>query len=81
MMRTTLDIDADVMEATKEISARTRRSTGKVLSDLARQALTASDSSKGSAPETLNGFQVMPAEGRVVPPELVRKLIEESETS
>ncbi len=74
-------IDADVMEATKEISARTKRSAGKVLSDLAREALTASDSSKGGAPETINGFQVMPAKGRVVTSELVRKLIEESEIS
>lgn len=38
-MRTTLDIDLDILEAAKEISARTRRTAGQVLSELARKAL------------------------------------------
>lgn len=38
-MRTTLDIDADVLQAAKEIAASAGKSTGKVLSDLARQGL------------------------------------------
>jgi hypothetical protein len=39
-MRTTLDIDQDVLLATREIAKRQGVSMGKVLSDLARQALT-----------------------------------------
>ena len=38
-MRTTLDIDDDVLQAAKEIAATERRTAGKVLSDLARKGL------------------------------------------
>lgn len=38
-MRTTLDIDDDVLQAAKEIAATQRSTTGKVLSDLARKGL------------------------------------------
>ncbi len=38
-MRTTLDIDDDVLEAAKELAASRRSTAGKVLSDLARKAL------------------------------------------
>jgi hypothetical protein len=38
-MRTTLDIDPDVLQAAKELAAHRRSTTGKVLSELARKAL------------------------------------------
>jgi hypothetical protein len=38
-MRTTLDIDDDVLQAAKEIAATEGRTAGKVLSDLARKGL------------------------------------------
>jgi hypothetical protein len=38
-MRTTLDIDDDVLQAAKELAANRRTSAGKVLSELARKAL------------------------------------------
>jgi hypothetical protein len=38
-MRTTLDIDDDVLQAAKEIAASRRSTTGKVISDLARRGL------------------------------------------
>ncbi len=38
-MRTTLDIDDDVLQAVKELADNRRTTAGKVLSDLARQAL------------------------------------------
>jgi hypothetical protein len=78
-MRTTLDIDQDILAAAKEISARTRRTTGRVLSDLARQALGASTSAPFAAPPLVNGFEVIPAGGRVVTSELVEKLLAEPE--
>ena len=40
-MRTTLDIDDDVLEAAKERARREHTTAGKVISDLARNALTA----------------------------------------
>jgi hypothetical protein len=39
-MRTTLDIDDDVLLAAKELAAIRRTTAGQVISDLARQALT-----------------------------------------
>lgn len=39
-MRTTLDVVDDVLEAAKELAARRGASAGRVLSDLARTALT-----------------------------------------
>jgi hypothetical protein len=38
-VRTTLDIDDDVLQAAKELAGNRRTTTGKVLSDLARKAL------------------------------------------
>ena len=38
-MRTTLDLDEDVLEAVKEIGEYRRKTAGQVLSDLARKAL------------------------------------------
>jgi hypothetical protein len=39
-MRTTLDVDDDVLQAAKEIAANRGTTTGRVLSDLARKGLT-----------------------------------------
>lgn len=38
-MRTTLDIDDDVLQAAKELAQARKKTAGQVLSDLARQAL------------------------------------------
>lgn len=81
VMRTTLDIDLDVLEAAKEISYRTRRTAGQVLSDLARKALsTAAPVSRGKV-ATVNGFEILPAADRVITPELIQKLMEDAERS
>ncbi|MGO8853514.1 MAG: antitoxin, partial [Mycobacterium sp.] len=39
-MRTTLDIDDDVVAAARELAAGERRSLGSVISELARRGLT-----------------------------------------
>jgi hypothetical protein len=39
IMRTTLDLDDDVLQAAKEIAAARRTTAGKVVSDLVRKAL------------------------------------------
>jgi hypothetical protein len=39
-MRTTLDIDEDVLQTAKEIAARRKTSAGRVISELVRSALT-----------------------------------------
>ena len=54
-MRTTLDLDEDVLQAAKEIAVARGTTAGKVLSDLARKALTPAQSSR-----TRNGVPVLP---------------------
>jgi hypothetical protein len=75
-MRTTLDIDDDVLAAAKERAAEEKSTAGKVISDLARQALTR------PAPGPLieqNGFLVLPSRGGVVTSALVRRLEHEAD--
>lgn len=77
-MRTTLDIDADVLQATKELAAQQGLTAGKVLSDLARKALTSVPGpiEHVSEPGAVYGFQPFPKRGGVVTNELVRQLRE-----
>ena len=73
-MRTTVDVDEDILLAAKEIARRRNTSIGKVISDLARAALN-------RAPEggTRNGLPLFPrrAGAGVVTPELVNQLRDE----
>lgn len=78
-MRTTLDIDLDILEAAKEMGARRKRTAGQILSELARKALVLHTPT--TKPTVLNGFEIVPAGERVVTKELVRSLMEESELS
>jgi hypothetical protein len=55
-MRTTLDIDEDVLAAAKELAAVRRSTAGKVLSDLARQALAPGE----AQPIVRNGVPLLP---------------------
>lgn len=71
-MRTTLDIDKDVLLAAKEMAALQRTTAGSILSELARQALYPSD----VAPAVRNGVPLLPERQgeRPVSMELVNRL-------
>ena len=56
-MRTTLDLDEDVLQAAKELAAQRRTTAGKVLSELARTALRPSDPNL----EVRHGVPLLPA--------------------
>jgi len=56
-MRTTLDIDDDLLRAAEELAQRERVSAGQVVSRLLRQAMTASGSPASVAPEGVAGFR------------------------
>jgi hypothetical protein len=73
-MRTTLDIDEDVLQAAKELAERRKTTAGRVLSDLARQALT-----RPAQAQLVhrNGFWILPKRGGVVTTELVMRLADE----
>lgn len=77
-MRTTLDIADDVLQAAKDRARREKRTTGEVISELARTALTAPPPSSGArAPKARHGFRPFPKRGGIVTNELIDKLRED----
>lgn len=76
-MRTTLDIEPDILAAVKEISAKSKRSAGEVISELARQALAGS--APAAKPKIVNGFEILPRTGKKVTSEFVQNLLRETE--
>ncbi len=71
-MRRTLDIDDDVLESAKELTARRGTTAGQVLSELARIALAP----HGRSPRKRNRVPILPKqrEARLVTPEIVNQL-------
>ena len=57
LMRTTFDLDDDVLQAVKEIALLRSSTAGKVLSDLARKALQANTTARN---KVRNGVPLMP---------------------
>ena len=78
-MRTTLNIADDVLMAVKERARRQKRSTGDLLSALAREALTHRypEDSEVRKPKSFYGFDPLPPRGGVVSNELIDKLRED----
>ena len=72
-VRTTLDIDDDVLRAVKEIADRENSSAGRVISSLARKAL----STRAKSPKLRNGIPVLPSRGDVISLDHVRKLLDQ----
>ena len=84
-MRTTLDIDDDVLQAAKALGEAEGKTAGRMLSDLARKALTtptrASEPVGANGLVLRNGFYVRPGEGgsAIVTNELIDRLTEEAD--
>jgi hypothetical protein len=77
-MRTTLDIDDDVLRATKELARREKKTVGKVISELARRALGAAPGEPAARrPRALLGFRPFPRRGGLVTNEVIDKLRED----
>ena len=74
-VRTTLDIDEDVLESAKELAAKRGTTAGRVLSELARIALAP----RGRSSRMRNGVPVLPKQrgARLVTPEIVNRLRDE----
>ena len=75
-MRTTLDIDEDVLRAAKELARREKKSAGAVISELTRRALTASPKT-AREPTARHGFRPFPRRGSIVTNEQIDKLRDE----
>jgi hypothetical protein len=86
-MRTTLDIDDDILQAAKEIARTERKTAGQVISELARKGLTQGSAAtpgfaeEAAAPYVLKGgwYVLANREGVVVTKEMVDRLIEEAD--
>jgi hypothetical protein len=74
-VRTTLDIEPDVLQAAKEIAAREGQTAGRVLSELARRGLKSHAAPSGEV-VTRGGVPLIPARGEVVTLEKVRQLMD-----
>jgi hypothetical protein len=77
-MRTTLDIDDDVLLAAKELARRQRSTAGVVLSELARQGLRAPASSSALSPASFFGFRPFSSRGAPVSDETIDRLRDEA---
>jgi hypothetical protein len=74
-MRTTLDLDADILQAAKEIASVKGTTAGRVISDLVRKALE-----PGETPRIRNGVPLLPSRGpgaRKITTEFVNELLDE----
>ena len=72
-MRTTLDLDDDVLQAAKEMAELRHKTTGQVLSELARKALQPT-----RAVRVRNGVPLLPSQpGRIVTARMVEELLDE----
>lgn len=79
-MRTTLDIEDDVLDAARELARRDRISAGAAVSRLLRAALTGHANAGAAQPETAasNGFRTIPAGDRLVTDSLIDRLRDEA---
>jgi hypothetical protein len=75
-MRTTLDIDDDVLRAAKELARREKKTAGAVISELTRRALTAPPAA-ARKPRAVHGFRPFPRRGGIVTNAQIDKLREE----
>ena len=79
-MRTTIDLEGDVLLAAKEIARQRRTTIGKVISDLARQAMTQPVAGRPGGGKTRAGipqFPLQPDAGPITL-DLVNRLRDES---
>jgi hypothetical protein len=75
LMRTTLEIDDDILEAAKSIARQSDRTAGAVLSDLARRALTNVPAKSTRA--GVGGFVPFESRGGLVTNEQINRLREQ----
>lgn len=75
-MRTTLDIEEDVLLAVKVLARHEKTTAGKVISRLVRKGLTGG-TDKPRKMEYQNGIPILPSRGRIITNELIDRIREE----
>jgi hypothetical protein len=74
-VRTTLDIDDDVLRAAKELARREKKTAGKIISELVRRALgTPATNRTAREPKALYGIRPFPRRGGIVTNEAIDRL-------
>jgi hypothetical protein len=74
-MRTTLDIDDDVLRAAKDLARREKKTAGKIISELVRRALGATSANLGAREtKALYGVRPFPRRGGIVTNDTIDKL-------
>lgn len=76
-MRTTITLDDDILLAVQERARREKRSAGKVLSELARQALTGQQHRPDERRTSHHGFMPLPRRGAAVSDALIDRIRED----
>ena len=76
-MRTTLDIDPDVLQTAREIGKKEKKTAGKVISEMARNGFYGQEPAvrEQTAPYTTkHGVPVLPPTGRLVSQESIQRI-------
>jgi len=77
-MRTTLNIEDDILTTVKELAKKEHVSTGKILSRLAREALTSKNFRQDGEPrKSVAGFRPFPPRGEVISNDRIDKIRDE----
>lgn len=76
-MRTTLDIEEDVLQAAKELAQREGSTAGHVLSLLARRGLTIPAQETKNSPVIRGGVPLVQSRGEIVTLEHIRKIMDQ----
>lgn len=76
-VRTTLDIEDDVLQAAKELAQREGGTAGRMISALARQGLAMSAAGRKGRLIRRGGVPVLPSRGEVIALEQVQPLMDQ----
>jgi hypothetical protein len=76
-MRTTLDIETDVLQAAKELARYEGSTAGQVISALARRGLVAQNGNPDKSSRLRNGVPVIPSRGEIKTLEHVQRIMDE----
>lgn len=76
-MRTTLDIEEDVLMAAKELAEREGSTAGRIISLLARRGLSNPKSKIKKTPVIRGGVPLVRSRGEVVTTDRIRKLMDQ----
>lgn len=76
-MRTTLDIEDDVLQAARELAQREGATAGQVISALARRGLAAPPGKSGKSSGTRGGVPLLASRGEVVTLDRIQNLMDQ----